>query len=246
MAFMMPSLSRSMQGVCQKPVNYPIHTALSRLRSIPTYRGAALDVEAADGLAVVHGVEGGDLVNTHGRHLEEASDLVHDANAGEAVLALAQIEQRHDGGLLVLAGVAGEDLLDELLILLVELEGYRGIVLGSVSVLQAEVASARWHWASGYRWKCGGQRVRETYNGERVARGARGGGEGAPLGLASPPDGTEARSQGERGQLGGHGCGVGECRASVQSIYFDVLDSSLGVSGRRADSQSHAGRTKQL
>lgn len=106
------------------------------LHSSSTYRCAALNVEPAHGVAVVHGVESGDLVDAHGRHLEDARDLVHDADAGEAVLPLAEVEQRHDGGLLVLAGVAGQHFLDELLILGVELEGDVEVVVGSVAVLR--------------------------------------------------------------------------------------------------------------
>lgn len=35
-----------------------------------TYRGAGLDEELANRSAVIHGVERGDLVDTHGGHLE--------------------------------------------------------------------------------------------------------------------------------------------------------------------------------
>jgi hypothetical protein len=104
---------------------------------LDAYRCAGLDKELADGSAVVHGVEGGDLVDSHGGHLEQAGDLVHDADAGEAVLALAEVQQGHDGGLFVLGGVPLEDLGDELLILGVELEGDVGVVVGCVSVLRA-------------------------------------------------------------------------------------------------------------
>jgi hypothetical protein len=100
-----------------------------------TYRRASLDEKLAHGRAVVHCVEGGDLVDAHGGHLEQAGDLVHDADAGEAVLALAEVEQGHDGGLFVLGRVALEDLGDELLVLGVELEGQVGVVVGCVSVL---------------------------------------------------------------------------------------------------------------
>jgi len=92
-------------------------------------------VEFAHRVAVVHGVESGDLVDSHRRHLQESRDLVHDTDAGEAVLSLAEVEKRHDGGLLVLAGVAGQDFLDELLILGVELEGDAGVVLSRIAVL---------------------------------------------------------------------------------------------------------------
>lgn len=118
------------------------------MRGSITYRRADLDVELAHGVAVVHCVEGGDLVDAHGRHLEQAGDLVHDADGGEAVLALAEVEDGHDGGLLVLRGVALEDLGDDGLILGVELEGDVGVVLGGVAVLQNSggVSSGRVSW----------------------------------------------------------------------------------------------------
>lgn len=63
-------------------------------------------MEAADGVAVVHGVEGGDFVDAHGRDLQHARDLVHHADAREAVLPLAEIEERHHGRAFVLRWVA--------------------------------------------------------------------------------------------------------------------------------------------
>jgi hypothetical protein len=102
-----------------------------------TYRCADLDVELARRIPVVHGIEGGDLVDTHWGHLQYPRDLVHDADAGEAVLALAKIEERHDGGLLVLGRIPGNNLLDELLVLRTELEGDARIVLRCIAVLQA-------------------------------------------------------------------------------------------------------------
>jgi hypothetical protein len=51
------------------------------------------------------------------------------------VLALPEVEDRHDGGLLVLRGVFLEDLGDDGLILSVELEGDIGVVVGCVAVL---------------------------------------------------------------------------------------------------------------
>jgi hypothetical protein len=45
----------------------------------------------AHGSSVVHGVERGNLVHSHRRHLKKTGDLVHDADAGEAVLALAEV-----------------------------------------------------------------------------------------------------------------------------------------------------------
>lgn len=95
-------------------------------------------MEASDGLAVVHGVEGRDLVDAHGGHLEQPGDLVHDADAREAVLALAQVEERHHGRFLVLRRVPLEDLGDELLVDRVESERDRRVVLWAVSVLKEE------------------------------------------------------------------------------------------------------------
>jgi len=100
-----------------------------------THGGAALDVEAADRSAVVHGVESCDFVDTHWWHFEQARDFVHHADAGEAVLSLAEVEERHDGGLFVLRWVAREDLFDELLVLGVELEGDTEVVLWTVTML---------------------------------------------------------------------------------------------------------------
>ncbi len=99
------------------------------------YGGAELHKVLADGLAVVHGVEGCDLVDAHWGHLEHAGDLVHDADAGEAVLALAEVEQGHDGGLLVLGRVPLEDLIDDLEVLLGELERDALVVVRLVAVL---------------------------------------------------------------------------------------------------------------
>lgn len=56
------------------------------------YGSADLHKVLANRLAVVHGVEGRNLVNAHRGHLEHASDLVHDADAGEAVLALTEVK----------------------------------------------------------------------------------------------------------------------------------------------------------
>ena len=72
---------------------------------------------------VEHGVEGGDLVDAHGGHLEEVGDVVHDGDGRPAlVLALAEVEKGDDGGLLVLGRVVGDDFLCTLHVLGGELE----------------------------------------------------------------------------------------------------------------------------
>ena len=77
----------------------------------------------AYGGPVVHGIEGRDLVHTHGWHFQYPRYLIHDADASETVLSLSKIEKRHNSSLLVVGGVSRDDLLDELLILGTELEG---------------------------------------------------------------------------------------------------------------------------
>lgn len=92
-------------------------------------------MELAHRRPVVHGVEGRHLVDAHWGHLENAGDLVHDADTRETMLALAEVEQGHDSRLLVLGRVALEDLGDDLFILLGELKGDVGVVVGGVAVL---------------------------------------------------------------------------------------------------------------
>ena len=102
------------------------------------YRRAALDVKSAYGVAVVHCVERSHLRDTHRRHLQQARNLVHHADARETVLPLSEVEQRHDRRLLVLRRISAEDLLNELFIPGVELEGDVEIVFGRVAVLRSE------------------------------------------------------------------------------------------------------------
>lgn len=164
-------------------------------------------MESANFLAVVHGVERRNLVHSHWRHLQQTCNLVHDADAGEAVLALAQVEQRHDRRLLVLRGVPLEDLGHDGLVLRGELEGYVGVVVGRVSVLLGRGGFAgsacfpllwffpiylgatgpggrgrdkcqAWH---GVSRAMGFYRREHTYDHERVARPGCCDGEGADL-----------------------------------------------------------------
>ena len=107
---------------------------------LSSYRCADLDVVLAHGGPVVHGVESRDLVHTHGRHLQYPCNLVHDADAAESVLALSEVEEWHNGGLLVLRGVPRDDLLDELFILGSEFEGNFEIIFGGVAMLHIALA----------------------------------------------------------------------------------------------------------
>ena len=99
-------------------------------------RGADLHEELAYGRPVVHGVEGRDFVDAHRRHFEDFGDFVHDGDGGEAVLALAEVEEGHDGCFLVLGWVAFEDFGDDLLVGGVEGEGEAGVVVSGVAVLE--------------------------------------------------------------------------------------------------------------
>lgn len=100
------------------------------------YRSAALNVVSADRLAVVHCVESRYFVHAHWRHLQQSSDLVHNTDASPSVvLALSEIEKRHDCSFFILAGVSREDFLDESLICFAELEWDGRVVVGCVAVL---------------------------------------------------------------------------------------------------------------
>lgn len=112
----------------------------SRIRG--TYRCANLDMELANRVSVVHGVESRNLVHAHGRHLQEPRDLVHDADARVSILSLAQVKDGHDSSLSILGWIAFHDLLDHFLVLRGEFEGDAGIVLGAVSVLQKGIVLA--------------------------------------------------------------------------------------------------------
>ena len=89
----------------------------------------------ADRSAIIHCVEAGNLVHSRGGHFENPGYLVHDADAGEAVLALAEVEKGHDGSLLVLRRVSLEDLVDDGLVLRRELEHERRVIVGRVAML---------------------------------------------------------------------------------------------------------------
>lgn len=139
-----------------------------------TYSSAALDMVLSNRLTVVHGVERRDFIHSHWRHFQDARNFVHDADTSPAVvLALTEIEKRHDGGFFVLAGVAREDFFDQTLVLLVEFEGNRGIVVVCVAVLKRR-SSEHWVEAAGL---CGFT----TYHHEVAAGWSWGDREGAAL-----------------------------------------------------------------
>ena len=191
---------------------------------VETHGGAGLDVELANRGPVVHGVERGDLVDAHGGHLEDARHLVHDADAGEAVLALAEVEQRHDGGLLVLGRVPLEDLGDDGLILGGELEGDVGVVVGGVAVLSHQFHSISLSPNPIHLEYSSMIAVASTYHHEGVAPcgGRNGKGAGGGLGLrarrcpAYRPNGCPDGGPHDEGcYFARHSCCV--CRAMAES-----------------------------
>jgi len=94
-------------------------------------------VVSAHRLAVVHCVESGYFVHAHWRHFQQSGDLIHDTNAcPSVVLALSEIEKRHDCSFFILTGVSREDFLDESLVCFTEFEWDRRVVVGSVAVLR--------------------------------------------------------------------------------------------------------------
>lgn len=57
-------------------------------------------------ITIIHGIKSSHLINAHRRHFQHPRNLIHDADAREAVLALAEVEEGHDGCFFVLGGVA--------------------------------------------------------------------------------------------------------------------------------------------
>ena len=80
------------------------------------------------------------------------------------MLTLAQVKEGHHGGFFVLRGVAFEDFGDELLVDLIELEGYSGIVLRRIAVLGS---------SSQYQWCWGSVEVDVLLGGLHLPRGLR-------------------------------------------------------------------------
>ena len=142
------------------------------MEGFATHRRAGLDVKPPHGVPVIHRVERRHLVYPHRWHFQQLGDLVHDADAREAVLPLAEVEEGHHGGFFVLRGVAFEDFGDELLVDFVEFEGDGGIVFWGVAVLR---------WYCQYQLPLGDWGKR-TYDLEGFACHAGGGCEGSALG----------------------------------------------------------------
>ena len=102
---------------------------------------------------VEHGVERRDLVDTHGRHLEQLRDIIHDADARPSlVLPLAEVEERDYGGLLVLWWVSADDFLGTFEVVWVEFEGnLRSVSLHDQAHVQENVPWGCCRWYPGAR-----------------------------------------------------------------------------------------------
>lgn len=103
-----------------------------------TYCRANLQMEFAHRRPIIHSIKRSHLIHPHRRHLQDPSHLIHNAQTGESMLSLSQIQNGHDSRLLVLWWIALEDLVDELVILVVELEGDFGIIDRRVAMLQTK------------------------------------------------------------------------------------------------------------
>lgn len=116
----------------------PMTAAYAFLQSLlgeKTYRSTNLQMIFAHRRTIVHSIERSNLVDTHRRHLQQPSNLIHDAQTSESMLTLSEIQNRHNSSLFVLRWISLENLSDQLLVLCCEFERDRGIVFGRVSVL---------------------------------------------------------------------------------------------------------------
>jgi len=72
---------------------------------------------------VKHGIECGDLVHAHGRHLKHGGDIIHDAETCPSlILSLAEVKERDDSSLFVLWRIVRDDLLSAFEVLRCEFE----------------------------------------------------------------------------------------------------------------------------
>jgi hypothetical protein len=73
---------------------------------------------------VEHGVERGHFVDTHWRHSQEISDVVHNANTRPSfILSLTEIKKRNDCSLFILRRIVGNNVLGALQIFGIKFEG---------------------------------------------------------------------------------------------------------------------------
>lgn len=86
---------------------------------------------------IEHGVEGSDLVDLHGSHVEDLGDFVHGGEGQEVVVLLLGNEQDRDAGRLFVVGrVLLEELIDLLVVLRGELEWSLLIVVLRVTMIR--------------------------------------------------------------------------------------------------------------
>lgn len=89
----------------------------------------------SNGLAIKHGIEGRNFVDSHGRHGKKLCDVIHNADTCPSlVLSLCKVEQRNDGRLLVLVRVIRNDLTGPCKVFGSELEGDFWVVICGVPV----------------------------------------------------------------------------------------------------------------
>ena len=110
---------------------------VSRTSQLARGCSAHLQVILADLGPIEHGVEGGDLVDLHGLHIEDLGDFVHCGESEEVIVLLLRDEQGRDAcRLLIVRGVFVEQLLYLLVVLFGELERRVLVVVLSVPVVR--------------------------------------------------------------------------------------------------------------
>mmetsp|Transcript_4517 Transcript_4517/g.9338 ORF Transcript_4517/g.9338 Transcript_4517/m.9338 type:complete len:244 (+) Transcript_4517:559-1290(+) len=93
-----------------------------------------LDVVLTDLIPVVHCVESGHLIHTHGSHTRDLSNLVHGADRQPLILVLGKPKKGHDGRLLTSLRVLCNNLLHSLVVLGREIERCVGVIILCVVV----------------------------------------------------------------------------------------------------------------
>lgn len=97
----------------------------------------------------VHGIEGGNLIHSHRRHVQHLGHVVHYRDGGKAQLTLAQVQQWHASTFFVLRWVFGDDLVGSLQVLGSELKGELLAVFLGVSVHRDYTRSGgHLHWSN--------------------------------------------------------------------------------------------------
>ena len=148
----------------------------------------------------IHRVKGGNLIDLHGRYVEDLGNLIHGSEGQPSVLLLGKMEERHRGTLFVLCGILCDDVLDLDHVLVRKLKGRGLVVVWCVDVLPRPVSRQD-------------KKKRATMETERQRETE--GGKTSPFSFETHKvDATATETRG-RGSESGEGCGrEGRERAS--------------------------------